>query len=70
MVTNGEYRIKKIVAVSGDGAVLPPCGRCRELIYQINEDNWNTEIILGETRVVKLEDLLPEPWQKRVSNNL
>ncbi|MBA7554547.1 hypothetical protein ES705_47171 [subsurface metagenome] len=69
MVTNGEYRIKKIVAVSGDGAVLPPCGRCRELMYQINEDNWNTEIIVGETRVVKLKDLLPEPWQKRVSNN-
>ncbi len=69
MVTNGEYRIKKIVAVSGDGAVLPPCGRCRELMYQINEDNWNTEIIVEETRVVKLKDLLPEPWQKRVSNN-
>lgn len=69
MVTNGEYRIKKIVAVSGDGAVLPPCGRCRELMYQINEDNRNTEIIIGETRVVKLKDLLPEPWQKRVLNN-
>ena len=69
MVTNGEYGIKKIVAVSNDGAVLPPCGRCRELMYQINEDNWNTEIIIGETRIVKLEDLLPEPWQKRVSNN-
>ena len=64
MVTNGEYRIKKIVAVSSDD-ILPPCGRCRELMYQIDEKNWNTEIIIDKNRVVKLKDLLPEPWQKR-----
>ena len=66
MVTNREYRLKKIVAVSDDGTVLPPCGRCRELMYQINESNWNTEIILGKNNVVRLKDLLPNPWQKRL----
>jgi cytidine deaminase len=43
MVTAGEYRIARIVAVwkSKEGAlhVLPPCGRCREFIRQIDEGN-------------------------------
>jgi cytidine deaminase len=64
MVTNSEYKIKKIVAVSSDGSILPPCGRCRELMYQINENNWNTEIIVEKNKTKKLKDLLPDPWQK------
>ncbi len=65
MVTNGEHKIKKIVAVSRDGTILPPCGRCRELIYEIDEKNYNTEIIIGKNKVVKLKDLLPNVWQKK-----
>jgi cytidine deaminase len=65
MVTNGEHKIKRIVATLSDGTILPPCGRCRELMYQINEENYNTEVILGENRIVKLRDLLPEIWQKK-----
>jgi len=64
MVTNDEYIIKKMVAVDGSGQVVPPCGRCREIMYQIDEKNYNTEILLGENEVVKLKDLLPRPWQK------
>jgi len=65
MVLKQEYKIKKIVAVSGDGTILPPCGRCRELMYQIDEENYETEIIIDKNKVVKLKDLLPEPWQKK-----
>lgn len=65
MVLNKEYRIEKIVAVTGDGTVVPPCGRCRELMYQIDEKNWNTDIIIDTNKVVKLKTLLPEPWQKK-----
>ncbi|MCU9602113.1 hypothetical protein OEV75_13000 [Caldibacillus kokeshiiformis] len=35
MVTAGERKIAKIVAVYEDGSILPPCGRCREFISQI-----------------------------------
>lgn len=63
MVTNGEFRIKKIVAVTKDG-IIPPCGRCREFICQIDEGNWDTDVIIGENKVVKLRDLLPEHWRK------
>lgn len=49
MVTTGEYRIARIVAVCRDGEdtyVLSPCGRCRELIRQIDADNLETEVIM------------------------
>ena len=62
MVTAGESRIKKIVAVLKGGKVIPPCGRCREFIRQIDKDNINTEVVLGKNKVVKLKALLPYPW--------
>jgi cytidine deaminase len=62
MVTAREYRIKKIVAVwkrEQDAYILSPCGRCREFIRQIHEDNIETEVILDINKVVKLSELLP-----------
>jgi cytidine deaminase len=63
MVTAGEYRVARIVAVwrGDDGRlyVLPPCGRCREFIRQIDDRNIGTEIVLGRDRVVPLSALLP-----------
>ncbi len=63
MILNRETRIQKLVAISGDGKFMPPCGRCRELLYQIDRENLNTEIILGPDKMVRLERLLPERWQ-------
>lgn len=63
MVTAREYKIKRIVAVwkdeSGTLYVLPPCGRCREFIRQVDEENLETDVVLGQQTVVKLRDLLP-----------
>lgn len=64
MITAGEYKIQKIVAVwtddTGKVYVLSPCGRCREFMRQIHEDNIrDTEVILDMDKVVKLVDLLP-----------
>lgn len=64
MITAGESSISRIVAVSGD-VVLPPCGRCREFIYQIDHINLvNTDVILGPDHAVKLKELLPHPWNE------
>jgi cytidine deaminase len=63
MITAGESRIAKIVAVSSDGKVLPPCGRCREFMFQIDTANLrSTVVVLGPGRVAKLEALLPHPY--------
>ena len=61
MVTKNESIIKKIVAVSANHGVIPPCGRCREFMVQINEANLNTEVLLNDG-VFLLKDLLPNRW--------
>lgn len=61
MITGGETRIVKIVSVYKDGNIVPPCGRCRELINQINDENYKSEVLL-EDKIVTISDLLPEMW--------
>ncbi|MGA8045767.1 MAG: cytidine deaminase [Dermatophilaceae bacterium] len=64
MVTAGEYRITAIVAVWRDeeGAlyVLPPCGRCREFMRQIDPTNIDATVVLSRDRTATLSQLLPE----------
>jgi cytidine deaminase len=70
MVTAGEFKIKTIVAVwrheDGSLYVLPPCGRCREFMRQIDPANFaETDVILGVDQTVKLSELLPHSdWNK------
>ena len=64
MVTQGESRVQRLVAISSDGKFLPPCGRCREMLFQIDRGNLDAEVILGPERTVRLEKLLPERWQE------
>ena len=63
MVTRGESRIIAVVATDSTGMLLPPCGRCRELMFQINNKNLGTDVILARNKVVKLASLLPNRWQ-------
>jgi cytidine deaminase len=64
MVTAGESRIERIVAVYYKGTILPPCGRCREFIYQIDHANKDTAVIVGRNRKARLKSLLPFRWQE------
>jgi cytidine deaminase len=61
MLKNRETHIRAIVATNEEG-ILPPCGRCRELMIQIDRRNADTDVVLGPDRVEKLRDLLPEHW--------
>jgi cytidine deaminase len=63
MITRGESRIAKVVAVTEDGKFLPPCGRCREFMFQVDRGNRDTEVLLSEEKSVRLADLLPMRWQ-------
>ena len=63
MVTAGENHVLKMVAVGWDGKIMPPCGRCREFISQLHDDNLNAEILVAEGTVVRLRELLPYDWR-------
>jgi cytidine deaminase len=62
MATAGEHRIRKIVAVRSDGSVLPPCGRCREFMRQLDPENMDAEVVLAQGHCKLLKELLPFPW--------
>ena len=57
-----ETHIKTIVAIDENG-VIPPCGRCRELLNILDARNKDTEVIISDERKVKLRELLPFPWE-------
>ena len=63
MVTAREYRIDKIVAVWRDEVgrlhVLPPCGRCREFMRQVDPENVGCTVVLGREQTATLSELLP-----------
>ena len=61
MLKARETRIAAVVAV-GKRGILAPCGRCRELMVQINPHNLDCQVILAADRSVYLRDLLPEHW--------
>ena len=65
MLKHGETQIRKIVAVYEDGSSLPPCGRCRELISQVDARNGETIILVADGKAVTLNELLPERWDRK-----
>jgi cytidine deaminase len=61
MLKHRETEVESIVAVS-DSRILPPCGRCRELLVQIDARNKGTRVILSESKHVTLTEMLPHYW--------
>lgn len=61
MLKHRHTDIEEIVAVGRDG-VLPPCGRCRELLVQVSGENLKTRVIVDESTTVELSELLPLHW--------
>jgi cytidine deaminase len=68
MITAGESRVSKMIAVDWDGRIMPPCGRCREFISQLHNDNLNTEVMVREGVVVTIRELLPYDWRRSTSS--
>lgn len=62
MLTAGEDRVEKNVAVGSQGDIMPPCGRCRELLMQLG--NPDALVLVAEDTAVKVKDLLPFYWQE------
>lgn len=63
MLKHRETEIEMLVAVKHGGKIIPPCGRCREMLMQVDKRNLqNTKVIVSENDVRLLSELLPSPW--------
>ena len=64
MLTHGESRITRVVAVMPDGRVGPPCGACRELMMQLDAGSGEIEILLDvqTEKTVRLKELVLDWW--------
>ena len=63
MITAGENRVVKMIAVGWDYQVMPPCGRCREFISSLHPDNKEADVMIAENKILTLRELLPYDWK-------
>ncbi|QTL40490.1 cytidine deaminase [Xenorhabdus budapestensis] len=63
MIKHRENRIMKVIAVNKYRDIIPPCGRCREFISQINRENIHAEVKVNKELVLSLGELLPFDWK-------
>jgi cytidine deaminase len=61
MLKNRETHVVAVVAVSAQ-RILPPCGRCRETLAQIDARNLSCRVIIAEDQDISLRELLPNHW--------
>jgi cytidine deaminase len=56
---SGGGRLRAVVCVDGTGALLAPCGRCRQLLY---ESGGSALLVLRDNGPVPITALLPEAF--------
>lgn len=65
MLKARESQIRTIVAVTHPEGIIPPCGRCRELLWQVDDRNRDARVIVATDKSMPLSDLLPQPrWRE------
>ncbi len=65
MITNGDDKIEKVLAIMPDGLTGAPCGACRELMVQLMPADYKSvEIMLDykNNKVITLGEITPEWW--------
>ena len=65
MLTQGEHRISRVLAVMPSGKTGAPCGACRELMTQLMPEAYrDIQIMLDyeHEKIITLGELTPEWW--------
>ncbi len=62
MLKQRESHIAAVVAVGADGVLGAPCGRCREMIAQVDRRNLCCRVLLPNGKETTLAALLPDHW--------
>ena len=62
-VSEGKNKFKRIAIAGGDEKICPPCGVCRQVIFEFSKD---LEVIIanskGDAEVTNIRELLPKPF--------
>jgi cytidine deaminase len=66
MLTCGESKVRRVLAIMPDGRLGSPCGACREMLMQLDAESPSIEILLSmeEGKTVTLGELVPDWWGK------
>jgi cytidine deaminase len=66
-LSEGHRRFRRIAVVADTDAPTPPCGPCRQILWEFGGD---LEVVLANLRRVtgrmQLKDLLPLPFDRRL----
>jgi cytidine deaminase len=65
MLKSRETVVARIVAVNAE-RIVAPCGRCRELLVQVDPRNLDCEVLLPDDASASLRDLLPNAWLEQL----
>ncbi len=69
-ISEGHRRFTRIAIVAGTSVATPPCGACRQILWEYGGD---LEVILANTRREiarwRMKDLLPLPFDARHLND-
>jgi cytidine deaminase len=65
-ISQGKKKIKQIAVVADTEDLTPPCGVCRQIIWEFGGDIPVTLANLnGKTEVVQMKDLLPRAFDTK-----
>jgi len=65
MLKGRETVVRRIVAVNAE-RIVAPCGRCREMLVQVDPRNLDCEVLLPDDASATLRELLPNAWLEQL----
>lgn len=63
MLNDGETLISQMLVLEKCGAILTPCGRCIELLTQVDMNNSEARVFTEDGCAVHLKELFPYDWK-------
>lgn len=65
MLKTRETMVRRMVAVNAE-RIVAPCGRCRELLVQVDPRNLDCVVLLPGDASATLRELLPNAWLEQL----
>ena len=64
MINDGETKIESLLVIDKFNNILTPCGKCCEMITQINDENYECTIMLENDERLLLRDIYRIDWKR------